>query len=238
MVGLKSRSAWLLGGIALALGFMSTQQMLVVNRLSVTARVREGQIMSYLITRAVQQNAQLTLTKTSEQARLAALGAAPPLSRLTAAVRAADVAAGLTPVSGSGVEVVIHDGTQPAFPGEPAMLQLVHDQYVLHIVGLLMGAGATAVAVNGQRYVSTTAIFCSGPTIRINGVSYASPYVIQAVGSPSQLLNALNSDPDIAGWSQFVSIHYHAVSVVDVPAYTFPVHFSAAKPAKIGQANL
>lgn len=141
--------------------------------------------------------------------------------------------AGLTPVEGPGVEVTLHDAAKPSYPGEPPVYQLVHDQYVLHVVALLSAAGATAISINGQRYVSTTSIFCAGPTIRINGINYGSPYVVRAVGPPQALLTALSDDPDVQGWSQLVSISYRAESRLKVIGYRGQVQFNDARPAKI-----
>ncbi|MDA8194806.1 MAG: DUF881 domain-containing protein [Thermaerobacter sp.] len=221
--------------IAFVLGFLVTQQIRVVAYLQNSANLREGQALSYLVTRALNGNLALKSEVTSLEARVLAAPAAPSLTALRTQLAQASQTAGFTAVAGSGVEVFIQDAVTPAYPGEPPQFQLVHDQYVLHIVGLLTGAGARAVAVNGQRYVATTAIFCAGPTIRVNGVPYGSPYVIRAVGPVAAMLSALQHDVDVAGWSQLVSIRYQAAPHLQIPPYALPVTMSLAKPAKIRQ---
>lgn len=220
--------------LACVIGFLVTQDIRTVDAINHTAEVTQGKGLTYLIT----QNAKQAVAQEHQIARLQQRVAAMPrpanLSHMQSLLATARVTAGLRPASGAGVEVVIHDATSPVFPGEPPILELVHDQYVLRVIAILSGAGAYAIAVNGQRYTSTSSIFCAGPTIRVNGVPYASPYVIRAVGPTSAMMKAMAEDPDIQGWAQLVSIKYHTDSRLQLPAYTLPMHFSVAKPAKIG----
>jgi uncharacterized protein YlxW (UPF0749 family) len=207
---------WAVGLLAAALSFWIVQEVRVQNLLAETAAAREGIILSALLQQAYQSNATLA-------ARVAALQGTvqrvqPPSSAEEAAWSRAQVLAGLTPVAGAGVVVTLADSPKPRYPGEPAAFQLVHDQYVLHIVGLLAGVGARAIAVSGQRFVSTTAVFCAGPTIRVNGVVEGSPFTVDAVGPVHAMLAALAHDPDVQGWAQLVEIHYRAVRRVRVPA--------------------
>ncbi len=221
-----------LAAIAMVLGILVSQQMRLVAVLNNTTRVQQGKILTYLVTRTIEENQALNRQVADLSSQLSGL-APPPLSPLKRHLAQAERMAGLTPVSGPGVVVKIHDATGASFPGEPAIYELVHDQYVLHIVGVLSAAGATAISIDGQRYVSTTSIFCAGPTIRINGINYGSPYVIEAVGPPLAMLAALNKDPDVQGWSQLVSIQYGMRPQLKVLGYQLPVHFSQAEPAKI-----
>ncbi|MBX5467640.1 MAG: DUF881 domain-containing protein [Firmicutes bacterium] len=221
-------TGWL-AGLALVLGFLLAQQAAVEARLAENAAAQEGKNLAYLITRAVEGNHALAQEVAAEQAALKAASPPPPP---TAALAAARAAAGLTPVSGPGVVVSMEDAQSPRFPGEPPDFELVHDQYVLHVVALLSAAGARAIAINGQRYVATTAIFCAGPTIRINGVPYGSPFVITAVGPPAAMLAALNQDVDVQGWSELVVLQYHAASSLTIPPYRGPLEFPWAKPAR------
>ncbi|CAB1128469.1 conserved protein of unknown function [Candidatus Hydrogenisulfobacillus filiaventi] len=222
--GLGPAAGTVLAGVALLLGFLVTQDVRTVAFLDRTVTAREGRILGALVTQTADADARLARQAAALRAALGSGSLAPPAgsARRRAALAAARAAAGLTPVSGPGVVVTISDSTRTAYPGEPALFQLVHDQYVLHVVGLLAAAGAQAVAVNGQRYGMESAIFCAGPTISVNGVKEASPYVVTAVGPPGALLGALAADPDIQGWSQFVSIQYRSRDRVTVPPYSPP----------------
>lgn len=221
--------------IALVLGFLITEQVGAEARLAREANIREGRLWSELVDQAVSENSRLAARAAAARAALAATPATP-LQRLRREVAVADQAAGLTAVRGSGVIVELADARHPVFPGEPADDELIHDRYVLHVVAILNAAGARAIAIGGQRYVSLSAIFCAGPTIRINGIPYGSPFVVRAVGPTGRMLRALNRDPDISGWSQLVTLRYRAAPNLHIPAYTLPLQFSGVKPAKIGRS--
>lgn len=220
--------------VAAVLGFLITQQIRTVGFITKTAQMQQGQLLTALVTRAEQHNLAMRQQVNQLESRLAAFGQPDNVQELKADLHRVEPLAALTPVSGSGVEVVMHDATKPAFPNEPAMLRLVHDQYVLRVVALLSAAGAQAISIDGQRYTATTSIFCAGPTIRINGVPYASPYVIRAVGLSGPMLKALENDTDIQGWSQLVSIKYRSMKHLEIAPYRGRIAFSEAKPAKIG----
>jgi uncharacterized protein YlxW (UPF0749 family) len=104
--------------------------------------------------------------------------------------------AGLTPLHGPGVTVLLHDGADPNDPNDRSLGWTVHYQDLQDIVNLLWASGAEAVAVNGQRIVPTTAFHYAGINILVNNASRLSgPYTVTAVGDPSLLANGLG-DPD------------------------------------------
>lgn len=224
-----------MAAIAAVAGFLITQQIRTVSALNHTAAIQQGKTLAYLVTKADQGNVEEQHRIEKLAQRLQAEPKAPNLSAIKGHLRAIEPLAALTPVAGPGVTVLMHDATHAAFPGEPADLRLVHDQYVLRVIALLSAAGARAISIDGQRYTAITSIFCAGPTIRINGVPYASPYRIRAIGPTGAMLHALQSDPDIQGWAQLVSIHYHGDAHLEIGPYRGPVQFSAAKPVKIGE---
>ena len=208
---------WVIALLAGLLGFWVVQQWRLQTLLQQTAAARETGMLTQLVQSSLARDAVLA-ARLSTLRHDAASAPSTPVAGIRHRLRAVQGSAGLGSVAGVGVTVVLHDAASPSFPGEPAELQLVHDQYVLHIVGLLSAAGAQAISIAGQRYVSTTAIYCAGPTISVNGVTSGSPFVIQAVGRPTALLGALANDPDVQGWSQLVSIQFHAAAAVRVAA--------------------
>jgi uncharacterized protein YlxW (UPF0749 family) len=227
---MRRRLTVVLSLLALVVGFLITQQMRTVAFINRTAQVEEGRTLSQLVSQADLSNARAQAHIATIKARLAGFKGAVPLGRVKRQLARVMPLADLTTVRGSGIVVVMHDGRGNLFPGEPPALQLVHDQYVLRVIALISSAGAQAISINGQRYTATTAIYCAGPTIRINGVPYASPFVIRAVGPAQPMLAALNADPDIQGWSQLVFIHYHAQSHIDIAPYHGLVDVSLATP--------
>lgn len=94
-------------------------------------------------------------------------------------------------VKGSGVEVIIDDGTRELYSGEDINNLLVHDMDIVMIINELNRCGAEAVSVNGQRITANTAISCSGYTVRINGEVYARPFKIKAIGDGKRMAAAL-----------------------------------------------
>ncbi len=231
---MRGRFVTVVSAMALIVGFLMTQQIRTVASLNRTAQAREARMLGNLLAQTDKVNVRIQAHIGTLKARLAALGPGPNPARVAKQLGRVLPAADLTQVDGEGVAVAMHDGPPHVFPGEPAALSLVHDQYVLRAIALISAAGARAISINGQRYTATTSIYCAGPTIRINGVPYASPFVIRAVGPAHAMMHALKSDPDIGGWSQLVSIKFHTVKHLEIPPYTGFIQFSLAKPVKIG----
>lgn len=117
-------------------------------------------------------------------------GAHQALRRQLEALR---MAAGLEAVRGPGVMVELQDSPRPLRPGDDPNLVLVHYTDVQAVVAALWAAGAEAVAVNGERVVSTTGLSCVGTTILCNARRLAPPYVVVAIGDPNALESAMNA---------------------------------------------
>jgi uncharacterized protein YlxW (UPF0749 family) len=94
---------------------------------------------------------------------------------------------GLAAVDGPGVVVVLADSEEaPATVGEASDLR-IQDVDVQLVVNSLWAAGAEAVAVNGRRVASTTAIRQAGGAVLVNFHDVASPYRVAAIGDPDAL---------------------------------------------------
>jgi len=108
-------------------------------------------------------------------------------------VRLTREAAGLTPVSGSGLVITLDDANVVP-PGDDPNRYIIHDTDVSAVVNALLAGGAEAVDVNGQRIVATTAIRCAGTTILVNQTRLGAPYTVTAIGDATVLDTALRSD--------------------------------------------
>jgi uncharacterized protein YlxW (UPF0749 family) len=95
--------------------------------------------------------------------------------------------AGLTPLEGPGVVVILNDSTRQPRPGEDPNKTILHYSDLAAVVGELWAAGAEAVAVNGERMISSTGINCVGTTILCNTKRMAPPYTVTAIGDPVHL---------------------------------------------------
>lgn len=104
-----------------------------------------------------------------------------------ASQRAGDLAqrTGFGPVSGPGVRITVDD----AAGGEEGTQ--VRDSDLATLVNGLWAAGATAVAVNGERVTALSALRNSGSVIRINDTSLSPPYRVTALGDTRTLLARL-----------------------------------------------
>lgn len=99
--------------------------------------------------------------------------------------------AGTADVKGPGVIITLDDGNRELYGGEDINNLLVHDLDILMIINELKDCGAEAISVNGQRIIDSTSISCSGWTIRINGRTYARPFVVEAIGDGKTMVSNL-----------------------------------------------
>jgi uncharacterized protein YlxW (UPF0749 family) len=98
------------------------------------------------------------------------------------------VASGAAVVSGPGVTVTVADASDAvAADGTIDPDRRVQDSDLQNVVNALWAAGAEAVAINGQRLTSTTAIRSAGSAILVDFVGLASPYHVEAIGDPDAL---------------------------------------------------
>ncbi|MDF9408391.1 MAG: hypothetical protein A4E52_00455 [Pelotomaculum sp. PtaB.Bin013] len=147
----------------------------------------------------------------------------------------ATIFAGITKLTGSGVEVTLRDNNaSPKFTDNPNA-NLVHDEDILRVVNELKAAGAEAVAINGQRVIAATEISCNGPTIRINKKALAPPFVITAIGSPETLESALKMRGGVVDYLQFFGIQ---ISVKKLEQLTIPAYSGSIKSDYIVEKDI
>ncbi|BDG60753.1 DUF881 domain-containing protein [Caldinitratiruptor microaerophilus] len=142
------------------------------------------------------------------------------------------VAAGLVPLEGPGVRVVLDDSARPWRPGENPNAFIIHDEDILRVVNELLASGAEAIAVNGQRLTARSEIRCVGPTVMVNGVRTSTPVEILAIGDPDTLERGLRLKGGVLDVLELYSIQ---VSVekrpqVRIPAYRGSLQFDHARP--------
>lgn len=154
------------------------------------------------------------------------------------AVEAISPNAGLGEESGTGMRVVLSDSPATLADGSglDPRLFVVHQQDIQAVVNALWRGGARAVTVQGQRIVSTTGISCQGNSVTLHGVPYPQPYVIEAVGDPAALADALSDDSYLQLYrtqaaDPAIRIGYEQAEESDVqaPAYTGLLDLSYAR---------
>jgi uncharacterized protein YlxW (UPF0749 family) len=133
-------------------------------------------------------------------------------------------AAGLIPLTGTGIVLKLEDSTQPVPPGGNEADYLAGAADLRTVVALLWQSGAEAIAINGERMTATTAVIDIGGSVLVNAAYVAGPYQITAIG-PKDLFARLSSAP---GWEEFVrtrrgsfgiGISWAEPESVDVPAF-------------------
>ncbi|MCL1848273.1 MAG: DUF881 domain-containing protein [Clostridiales bacterium] len=98
----------------------------------------------------------------------------------------AQLRAGLTQVTGQGVEITMddnYDGLRENPGGDPNAY-IIHYDDLLSVISDLKSAGAEAISINDQRFIGTTELRCVGNVILVNTTRLAPPFVIQAIGNP------------------------------------------------------
>jgi uncharacterized protein YlxW (UPF0749 family) len=100
------------------------------------------------------------------------------------------VAAGVTPVTGRGLRLVLTDAPTDDPDVEDPSLR-VQDNDLQVVVNGLWAAGAEAIAVNGQRLTSMTAIRAAGDAVLVDLVALSSPYTVDAIGDPVHMQTEL-----------------------------------------------
>ena len=129
--------------------------------------------------------------------------------------------AGITPLEGEGIIVRMDDSTASSKAGENPNLYLIHDDDLLRAINELRAAGAEAISVNGQRLIGTSEIRCAGPTLSVNNVRSAPPFVIHAIGDKKALEGAIKMRGGVAEtlkvWG--IQVETETSDRVYVPAY-------------------
>jgi uncharacterized protein YlxW (UPF0749 family) len=183
-------------------------------------------------------NAQVAQARSSVDALTARLAVDPQLTRQVASLAPA---AGLEALRGPGVRVSLDDA--PALkPGQTRPSWLTPDDLVVHqqdlqaVVNAFWRGGADAVEVMDQRIVATSAVRCVGNTLILQGRVYSPPFVVTAIGSPTQLHKALDSEPGVQVFKEYVKEaglrwSQDDLGQVTVPAFDGALQLTYAKPA-------
>ncbi|MQA84860.1 MAG: DUF881 domain-containing protein [Streptosporangiales bacterium] len=97
--------------------------------------------------------------------------------------------AGETPVEGPGIQVTVDDAPERSEQESDDVISgaRVLDRDLQELVNSLWAAGADAIAINGQRLTSVTAIRAAGDAILVDYRPVNPPYVVTAIGDPDTM---------------------------------------------------
>lgn len=162
-------------------------------------------------------------------------GSADEVRQLNAQLEEARIAAGLIPLTGTGVVLRLEDSQEPVPPGGSQSDYLVGAHDIRTVVEELWLAGAEAVAVNGERLTTTSAIIDVGPSLLVNSAYLAPPYQVTALG-PTDLYDRLSAAPDFVDFVRVraegygIRISFAEPESLDVPAFAGTVTLRYSRP--------
>ncbi len=208
--------------------------------------LRAGEVTK--LSELIQQRDQAIAAQQQELARLQ-----KEVQQLTAqaATRNSDVAAaqstaqagarsaGLTAMTGPGVEITLDDAPQRPDGTLPANARpddlVIHQSDVQAVVDAVWASGADAVAIMDQRLIATSAVRCVGNVLLLRGRTYSPPFVITAIGDAAAVRAQLAASPQVALLQQAVqafglTFTVRARGSMTVPAYDGPLDLQYASP--------
>lgn len=139
--------------------------------------------------------------------------------------------AGLTGLTGAGVQITLDDAPRPANGGLPTGATpddvVIHQSDVQGVVNALWAAGADGVAIMGRRLIATSAIRCVGSTLLLQGRTYSPPFVVTAIGPADQMREQLGRSTDVELLQQAVDDFGLTYQVRNVRQVTLPAYDGA-----------
>jgi uncharacterized protein YlxW (UPF0749 family) len=105
-------------------------------------------------------------------------------------------AAGLTERTGDGVVITLDDArstsvTQPATVDK----SICHSTDLTDIINTAWRGGAQAIAINDERIVGSSSVYCVGSTIMVNGTLMSPAFTVVVIGPQNDVLAAYD-DPN------------------------------------------
>jgi uncharacterized protein YlxW (UPF0749 family) len=165
----------------------------------------------------------------------AGTGSAAVVRELNDELEAARIAAGLIPLTGTGIVLQLEDSLDPVAPDANDVDYLVGARDLRVVIEELWAAGAEAISVNGERIVPTSAIIDVGPSILVNSAYLVPPYQVTALGPPD-LYSRLSAQPGFVDFIRAraqgygIRVQFAEPEQVDVPAFVGTVTLRYARP--------
>jgi uncharacterized protein YlxW (UPF0749 family) len=220
----SSRRHWLLAAVAVLIGVLFAVAAVQTTRSAPALQSERSELIERVQDATAHQDelrSRVTaLTAENATLRGAALGGDATSQELERRIETLDPVVGTVAVTGPGIRITVDDATGGG-AGEPGDRVLDLDLQIL--ANGLWQAGAEAVAINGHRLSSLTAIRSAGDAITVDYRSLTRPYVVEAVGDPRTLPAALAESGAGRWWhdlQQNRGMHYELTEVaeLDLPA--------------------
>ena len=160
------------------------------------------------------------------------------LEELSAELNRQKAMSGLVAAQGPGAVVTLDDSQHQAIPaGEDPSAYIVHEYDLRDVVNLLWMAGAEGIAVNKERVVGSTSIYCVGSTVMVNDTRLSPPYIVRAIGNPSQLEDYFRNPSHLVEVKEKARrngliFQFHRSAAVKLPAYQGSFALRYARPGQ------
>jgi uncharacterized protein YlxW (UPF0749 family) len=145
-------------------------------------------------------------------------------------------AAGLTERTGDGVMITLDDA-RTTTPGQTSNVDksICHSTDLTDIVNAAWHGGAQSIAINGERVVGSTSVYCVGSTIMVNGTLMSPPFAIAVIGPQNELLGAYDDPNELRDIKQRrdvygLGFHVTRASAMKLPAYGGALNVRYASP--------
>jgi len=112
---------------------------------------------------------------------------------LQSSIEQLKLVAGLSERSGDGVTITLDDA-RGAAAAKDIEKSICHNTDLTDIVNQAWRGGAEAIAINDERIVGSSSIYCVGSTIMVNGTLMSPPFSVVVIGPQNELL-ATYDDP-------------------------------------------
>ncbi len=169
---------------------------------------------------------------------LAGSDVSPQVTEARSAAAVLEPTVGLTAVSGPGLTVTMTDAPRDSDGNYPADANpddlVVHQQDVQSVVNALWAGGAEAMTIMDQRVIATSAVRCIGNTLLLMGRTYSPPFVVTAIGPSDPMIGALNAEPGVLLFEQYVAkfklgFEIDITDTLTLPAYSGLIHLTVAE---------
>lgn len=93
-------------------------------------------------------------------------------------------------IKGEGIVIMIDDSQNEDYKN--TNLGIIHDIDIMIILNELKAARVDAISINDVRVMGDSEIKCMGPTVKVDGHSKATPFIIKAVGDMEMIYNIMS----------------------------------------------
>ncbi len=212
-----------LGGALLVLGFLIAAQLSAQGpRIRYTSQERSPLVETALELQRQQDALKLDIVElraSVQQLEQQGQGTTQLVRELNGRLEDARIAAGLIPLTGTGIVLQLADSSQPMADSGNEEDYLVTARDIRTVIAELWLAGAEAVSVNGERVTVSTGVLDIGHSILLNSAYLSPPYQVSAIG-PTDLIDQLGLSQ---GWREFIQARQG----------TFGIEITFAEPERV-----